>query len=110
MIKLDRRMGSARGTPKDLRPPKNKDHIETVQKISALQLGLPQRNNHRRKPERFGRNGLGRTTRQRLKPISFAIRFISDTERENAINEIELLAMVWALEQIRLYIYGQLVK
>ena len=56
--------------------------------------------------------GLGATLWQKqkdgnLKPIGFAIRFLSDTEKKYAINELELLAVVWGLEHFRLYIYGK---
>ena len=54
--------------------------------------------------------GLGATLWQEqpngdLKPIGFASRFLSDTEKKHAINELELLAVVWGLEHFRLYIY-----
>ena len=47
--------------------------------------------------------GLGATLWQeqpdgKLKPIGFASRFLSDTEKKYAINELELLAVVWGLE------------
>ena len=45
-----------------------------------------------------------------LKPIGFASRFLSDTEKKYAINELELLAVVWGLEHFRLYIYGKPIK
>ena len=56
--------------------------------------------------------GLGATLWQeqtdgKLKPIGFASRFLSDTEKKYAINELELLAVVWGLEHFRLYIYGK---
>ena len=56
--------------------------------------------------------GLGATLWQKqkdgnLKPIGFASRFLSDTEKKYAINELELLAVVWRLEYFRLYIYGK---
>ena len=59
--------------------------------------------------------GLGATLWQeqpnrKLKPISFASRFLSDTEKKYAINELELLAVVWGLEHFRLYIYGKPIK
>ena len=59
--------------------------------------------------------GLGATLWQEqpngtLKPIGFASRFLSDTEKKYAINELELLAVVWGLEQFRLYIYGKPIK
>ena len=60
-------------------------------------------------------NGLGATLWQRqldgnMKPIAFASRFLSDTEKKYAINELELLAVVWGLEHFRLYLYGKEVK
>ena len=47
---------------------------------------------------------------ENLKPISFASRFLSDTEKKYAINELELLAVVWGLEHFRLYVYGKPIK
>ena len=38
----------------------------------------------------------------KLKPIGFASRFLSDTEKKYASNELELLAVVWGLEHFRL--------
>ena len=54
--------------------------------------------------------GLGATLWQEqpngeLKPVAYASRFISDVEERYAINELELLAVVWGLEHFRLYIY-----
>ena len=46
----------------------------------------------------------------KIKPIGFASRFLSDTEKKYAINELELLAVVWGLEHFRLYIYGKPIK
>ena len=56
--------------------------------------------------------GLGATLWQKqengdIKPISYASRFLSDAEKKYAINELELLAVVWGLEHFRLYIYGK---
>ena len=58
--------------------------------------------------------GLGATLWQEqpngtLKPIGFASRFLSDTEKK-CHNELELLAFVWGLEQFRTYIYGKPIK
>ena len=55
--------------------------------------------------------GLGATLWQeqpdgKLKPIGFASRFLSDTEKKYAINELELLAVAWGLEHFRLNNYG----
>ena len=46
----------------------------------------------------------------KLKPIGFASRFLSDTEKKYAINELELLAVVWGLEHFRLFINGKPIK
>ena len=59
--------------------------------------------------------GLGATLWQEqpngdLKPIGFVSRLLSDTEKKYAINEMELLAVVWGLEHFRLYIYGKPIK
>ena len=53
--------------------------------------------------------GVGATLWQeqldgKLKPIGFASRFLPDTEKKYAINELELLALVWGLEHFHLYI------
>ena len=55
--------------------------------------------------------GLGATLWQEqpdgnLKSIDFASRFLSDTKKKYAINELELLAVVWGLEHFQLYVYG----
>ena len=44
------------------------------------------------------------------KPIAFASRFLSYTEKRYAINELELLAVVWGLEHFRFYIDDKLIK
>ena len=59
--------------------------------------------------------GLGATLWQaqhngELKPIAFASRFLSDTEKKHTINELGLLAVVWGLEHFRSYIYGKPIK
>ena len=59
--------------------------------------------------------GLGATLWQeqpdgKLKPIGFASRFFSDTEKKYAINDLELLAVVWGLEHLRIHIYGKPIK
>ena len=56
--------------------------------------------------------GLGATLRQKqktgeIKPIGFASRFLSNTGKKYAINELELLAVAWGLEHFRLYVYGK---
>ena len=59
--------------------------------------------------------GLGATLWQKqkhgkLKPIGFDRRFLSDTEKKYAINELELLAVVWGLEHFWLYIFGKTIE
>ena len=52
--------------------------------------------------------GLGAVLQQEendeWKPISFASRFLTDLETKHSINEIELLAIVWAVEYFRNYV------
>ena len=42
-----------------------------------------------------------------LKPIALRSRFLTDSERNHSIGELELLAVVWGLENFRLYLYGK---
>ena len=55
--------------------------------------------------------GLGATLWQKdgenMRPIAFASRFLTDCERKYAINELELLGVLWGLEHFRYYIYGK---
>ena len=43
---------------------------------------------------------------QEWKPVSFASRFLTNFEAKYSINELELLAVVWAIEHFRNYVYG----
>ena len=59
--------------------------------------------------------GLGATLWQEqldgtLKPIGYASRFLSSTEKKYAMNELGLLAVVWGLEHCRLYLNGTPIK
>ena len=59
--------------------------------------------------------GLGTTLWQRqedgnLKPVGSASRFLSDTEKKFAINELDLLAVVWGLEHFRVLLYGRQIE
>ena len=40
------------------------------------------------------------------RPICFASRFLTDFETKYSINELELLAIVWAVEHFKNYVYG----
>ena len=43
---------------------------------------------------------------QKRKRVSFATRFLTDFEAKYSINELELLAVVWAIEHFKIYVYG----
>ena len=62
---------------------------------------------NRSKHKRTGATLWQKQKDRNLKPIGVASRFLSDTEKKYAINELELLAVVWGLEHFRLYIYGK---
>ena len=57
------------------------------------------------------KKGLGAVLQQQQnnqdwKPMSFASRFLTDFEAKYSINELELLAVVWAVEHFKNYVYG----
>ena len=57
------------------------------------------------------KKGLGAVLQQQQnnqdwKPVSFASRFLTDIEAKYSINELELLAVVWAVEHFKNYVYG----
>ena len=51
------------------------------------------------------KDGLGAVLQQQTKtgwqPISFASRFLAEFEQKYSINELELLAVIWAVENFR---------
>lgn len=49
---------------------------------------------------------LGAVLSQEKHPITFISRSLSTTEQSYAANEKELLAVVWALQKLRNYLYG----
>lgn len=49
---------------------------------------------------------IGAALSQRNKPIIFISRTLTDSEQNLATNEKELLAIVWALNSLRNYLYG----
>ena len=93
------------------------EHTATFNNLKKLITQLPGLAHYNSKSENIlttdaSTKGLGATLWQKqndgnLKPIGFASRFLSDTEKKYAINEPELLAVVWGLEHFRLYIYGK---
>ena len=59
--------------------------------------------------------GLGATLWQKegeiFRPVAFAAsRLLTDCEKKYAINELELLRVVWGLEYFRFYVYGKKVN
>ena len=56
--------------------------------------------------------GLGATLWQKenetFRPMAFASRFLTECERKYAINELELLGVLWGLEYFRYYVYGKM--
>ena len=93
------------------------EHTKAFNNLKELITQLPCLAHYNPKSENIlttdaSTEGLGATLWQKqkdgnLKPIGFASRFLSDTEKKYAINELELLAVVWGLEHFRLYIYGK---
>ena len=57
------------------------------------------------------KQGLGAVLQQKedmgWKPISYASRFLTELEAKYSINELELLAVVWAIEHFKNYVYGE---
>ena len=94
-------------THPDLRKSRTENHGNTV--FGTLQFGIPKYNN-RRQHKRPRATLWQEQPDGKLKPIGFASRFFSDTKKNYAINELELLAVVWGLEHFRLYIYGKPIK
>ena len=93
------------------------EHTNAFNNLEKLITQLPYLAHYNQKSENIlttdaSTKGLGATLWQEqkngnLEPIGFASGFLSDTEKKYAINELELLAVVWGLEHFRLYIYGK---
>lgn len=49
---------------------------------------------------------IGAVLEQESRPITFISRTLSKTEENYAANEKEMLAIVWALQSLRMYLYG----
>ncbi len=85
-----------------------KQHIQTVARTTHFDIN---------KPIRItcdaSHDGLGATLEQmeeaiqQWRPIAFASRFLNTAEPKYSTNELELLAIVWATEHFRYYIYGR---
>ena len=57
-----------------------------------------------------GGNVMAKTKRWKFKTSRIRKQIFIGHRKENAINELELLAVVWGLEHFRLYIYGKPVE
>ena len=84
----------------------NNDEIKGV-----VQLSHFKRNQENRIIRDASKQDLGAVLQQSQKngewrPICFAYRFLTDFESRYSINEIEFLAIVWAVEHFRNYVYG----
>ena len=107
----------------ELRPLFKKDHPwnwqgkhdKAIQKINekvkqVAEIGLFKR----RCPVRIicaaSKSGLGTVLQQNdginWRPIHFASRFLTPLGSKYSINELELLAVVWAVEHFKIYLYG----
>ena len=56
--------------------------------------------------------GLGITQWQKqdnenTKPIAYGSRYLNDTEKKHSIGELEVLEVVWGLENFRFCLYGK---
>ena len=123
LIKVHRKsVGANRHTQKTTLKKQNKwewteEHTNAFNNLKQLKTQLPYLAHYNPKSENIlttdaSTKRLGATLWQKqkdgnLKPIGFASRFLSDTEKKYAINELDLLAVVWGLERFRLYIYGK---
>ena len=52
------------------------------------------------------RNTSATAKNQEWKPVSFASRSLTDFESKYTIDELELLAVAWAIEHSKNYMYG----
>ena len=77
---------------------KTKNHGVTVSGTSYFKLSEHINQGHEHKRSRG--HALARTTRRKMKQIGFASRFLSDTKKKYAINEMKLLGVVWGLERV----------
>ena len=93
-----------------------KEHEEAFLKInqeikSITELTHFKRNKKLRIICDASKQGLGamlqkQQDNQEWKPVSSASRFLTNFEAKYSINELELLAVVWAIEHFRNYVYG----
>ena len=94
----------------------NEDHEKAFVQInkeikSVVELSHFKRNQEIRIICDASKSGLGAVLQQKQsnnewRPICFASRFLTDFETKYSINELELLAIVWAVEHFKNYVYG----
>ena len=53
---------------------------------------------------------MAKTEAKNIKHVAYASRFLSGTGKKYAINELELLVVVWGLEQFGLNAYGRQIE
>ena len=95
---------------------RNHDHEKAFLKINdeikkVVELSHFKRNQDTRISCDASKQGLGAVLQQsqkngEWKPICFASRFLTDFEAKYSFNELELLAIVWAIEHFKNYVYG----
>ena len=74
---------------------------------STLKLKPREHPNERRKYEGTMCDTMAETERRKFETDWICKRILSDTKKKCAINELELLAVVWGLELFSLFIYGK---
>ena len=94
----------------------NSDHETAFKRINeeikkVVELSHFKRNQEIRIICDASKQGLGAVLQQiqnngEWKPICFASRFLTNFEAKYSINELELLAIVWAVEHFKNYVYG----
>ena len=94
----------------------NQDHENAFLKINdeikkVVELSHFKRNKEIRLICDASKQGLGAVLQQsqengEWKPFCFASRFLTNFEAKYSFNELEILAIVWAVELFKNYVYG----
>ena len=96
----------------ECKPRSQKNVLENNDEIQKeVELSYFKRNQDIRIICDASKQGLGAVLQQsqkngEWKPICFLSRFLTDFEAKYSINELELLAIVWAIEHFKNYVYG----
>ena len=101
---------------KDAEWERNEEHENDFLKVNEEIINVVELTHFNRNKEiriicDASKQGLGAVLQQKQnenewKPICFASRFLTDFEMKYSINELELLAIVWAIEHFKNYVYG----